>query len=323
MHRRTSADGAPNRSRCHGAAVRVPCALVGRSGDHRPRAVPLWPTCFNVSPLTKPTFWPRDSRSRTLRSPRKTSPSLDSTPGSAMMDAHVLHGRAPRSTFSTGVELHQRARADTQGERDGVRSGILRQVPLFALLDDDELAVLAAQVEIAQFAPRQRIYRIGDPGERAYVMSPGGPGHDHRRRPSGRRRRSSRRAASSSGLRRCSTRRRIRPTPSRSRRRVCLEVDRQRHLGAVAAEAARGDGHAERPRPPVPCDSAAGPHPRRAQPERDHRERGDVRRAHRRRRRRLRRIVDVHHHVPAVLAIYTAINVALGRRPGIRIRSSC
>ncbi len=49
----------------------------------------------------------------------------------------------------------------------------IREVPLFALLDDDELAVLAEQVELAQFAPRQRIYRINDPGDRAYVMISG------------------------------------------------------------------------------------------------------------------------------------------------------
>jgi CRP/FNR family transcriptional regulator, cyclic AMP receptor protein len=50
---------------------------------------------------------------------------------------------------------------------------VLRGVPLFALLDDDEMAVLAAHVEVRTFAPRQRIYRIGDPGERAYVMVSG------------------------------------------------------------------------------------------------------------------------------------------------------
>ncbi len=49
----------------------------------------------------------------------------------------------------------------------------LRQVPLFSLLDDDELAVLAAHVELRHFAPRQRIYKAGDPGERAYVMISG------------------------------------------------------------------------------------------------------------------------------------------------------
>jgi CRP/FNR family transcriptional regulator, cyclic AMP receptor protein len=49
----------------------------------------------------------------------------------------------------------------------------LRQIPLFALLDDDEMAVLAAQVEIKKFAPRQRIYKIGEPGKHAYVMMSG------------------------------------------------------------------------------------------------------------------------------------------------------
>jgi uncharacterized membrane protein len=50
---------------------------------------------------------------------------------------------------------------------------ILKHVPLFALLDDDEMAVLAGQVEIATFVARQRIYKIGDPAERAYVMVSG------------------------------------------------------------------------------------------------------------------------------------------------------
>jgi CRP/FNR family cyclic AMP-dependent transcriptional regulator len=49
----------------------------------------------------------------------------------------------------------------------------LRQIPLFALLDDDEMAVLAAQVEIKKFAARQRIYKIGEPGRHAYVMVSG------------------------------------------------------------------------------------------------------------------------------------------------------
>ena len=49
----------------------------------------------------------------------------------------------------------------------------LRHVPLFALLDEDEAAILAAQVEIRKFSPRQRIYKIGDPGIHAYVMITG------------------------------------------------------------------------------------------------------------------------------------------------------
>ena len=50
---------------------------------------------------------------------------------------------------------------------------ILRQVPLFALLDDDETAVLAKEVEVKQFAARQRIYKMGEPGGKAYVMVSG------------------------------------------------------------------------------------------------------------------------------------------------------
>ncbi|HEY1264013.1 MAG TPA: DUF1003 domain-containing protein [Terriglobales bacterium] len=50
---------------------------------------------------------------------------------------------------------------------------ILRQVPLFALLDDEEAAVLAAQVEVRTFTPRQRIYKMREPGLRAYVMVTG------------------------------------------------------------------------------------------------------------------------------------------------------
>ena len=50
---------------------------------------------------------------------------------------------------------------------------VLKDVPLFALLDDEETAVLAAQVELKKFAPRQRIYKMGDPGGQAYVMVSG------------------------------------------------------------------------------------------------------------------------------------------------------
>ena len=50
---------------------------------------------------------------------------------------------------------------------------ILKQVPFFALFDDDELAVLASEVEVRTFAPRQRIYKIGDAAGRAYVLLSG------------------------------------------------------------------------------------------------------------------------------------------------------
>jgi CRP/FNR family transcriptional regulator, cyclic AMP receptor protein len=41
------------------------------------------------------------------------------------------------------------------------------------LLDEDETAVLAGQVEVVTFRPRQRIYKIGDAGGRAYVVVSG------------------------------------------------------------------------------------------------------------------------------------------------------
>jgi uncharacterized membrane protein len=50
---------------------------------------------------------------------------------------------------------------------------VLKHIPLFALLDDEEMAVLAGQVELKTFAPRQRIYKIDDPGGQAYVVVSG------------------------------------------------------------------------------------------------------------------------------------------------------
>jgi uncharacterized membrane protein len=50
---------------------------------------------------------------------------------------------------------------------------VLRSVPLFALLDDEETAVLAGQVELKHFAARERIYKAGDAGGQAYVMVSG------------------------------------------------------------------------------------------------------------------------------------------------------
>src|SRR5512132_4099827 len=50
---------------------------------------------------------------------------------------------------------------------------VLKRVPLFALLDDEETAVLAEQVELKEFAPRQRIYKTGEPGGRAFVVVSG------------------------------------------------------------------------------------------------------------------------------------------------------
>jgi CRP/FNR family cyclic AMP-dependent transcriptional regulator len=50
---------------------------------------------------------------------------------------------------------------------------VLKHVPLFASLDDEETAVLANQVRVEKFAPRQRIYKMGDTAGRAYVVVSG------------------------------------------------------------------------------------------------------------------------------------------------------
>ena len=55
----------------------------------------------------------------------------------------------------------------------GCNPEVLKKVPLFSLLDDDEAAVLAQQVELKTFAPRQRIYKMGESGGRAYVIVTG------------------------------------------------------------------------------------------------------------------------------------------------------
>jgi CRP/FNR family transcriptional regulator, cyclic AMP receptor protein len=50
---------------------------------------------------------------------------------------------------------------------------VLKNVPLFGLLDDEEAGVLAGQVELRSFGPRDRIYKIGDSGGRAYIVVSG------------------------------------------------------------------------------------------------------------------------------------------------------
>jgi len=50
---------------------------------------------------------------------------------------------------------------------------VLQDVSLFSLLDKEELDVLASQVELCKFAPRQRIYKQGDPSNRAFIMLSG------------------------------------------------------------------------------------------------------------------------------------------------------
>jgi uncharacterized membrane protein len=50
---------------------------------------------------------------------------------------------------------------------------VFEDIPLFSLLDHDERSVLAEQVELRRFAARQRIYKVGDRGGKAYVLLKG------------------------------------------------------------------------------------------------------------------------------------------------------
>ena len=50
---------------------------------------------------------------------------------------------------------------------------VLKKVALFSLLDDDEMAVLAGQVDLRTFPARARIYKMGDPAPQAYVLIAG------------------------------------------------------------------------------------------------------------------------------------------------------
>ena len=50
---------------------------------------------------------------------------------------------------------------------------VFEEIPIFSLLDADERAVLAEQVELRRFPPRQRVYKAGDPGGKAYLVLKG------------------------------------------------------------------------------------------------------------------------------------------------------
>jgi uncharacterized membrane protein len=50
---------------------------------------------------------------------------------------------------------------------------LLKEVPLFTLLDDHERAELAAQLDVVHFSAGELVYNYGDPGESIYVISAG------------------------------------------------------------------------------------------------------------------------------------------------------
>ena len=50
---------------------------------------------------------------------------------------------------------------------------LLKEVPLFELLDDNERTELAAQLDVVSFAAGQTIFNYGEPGDAIYVISSG------------------------------------------------------------------------------------------------------------------------------------------------------
>lgn len=50
---------------------------------------------------------------------------------------------------------------------------LLKEVPLFQFLDDNERNELAAQLDVVEFEPGQTIFNYGDPGHAIYVISSG------------------------------------------------------------------------------------------------------------------------------------------------------
>ena len=50
---------------------------------------------------------------------------------------------------------------------------LLKEVPLFNLLDDQERAALAGQLELVRFTAGQVVFNYGDPGDSIYVVSEG------------------------------------------------------------------------------------------------------------------------------------------------------
>ena len=175
---------------------------------------------------------------------------------------------------------------------------LLREVSLFALLDDDELAVLAAQVEQKTFAPRQRIYKTGDAGGQGYVVLSGavdvttidednqdvvvdqpGPGEVFG-------------FASMLGQTQHQT------DAVASTETVCIEIDRNDIFVLIERKPHAGMDLMAVLRQADSRRSGTGAQPRHAQRQRNHRGAGNPRRTNRRLRRPLRRLLGVHHHLP-------------------------
>src|SRR4051812_5911197 len=86
-------------------------------------------------------------------------------------------GRAPRDgAHARGPEGGERncpARRIGDNRRMPTESALLAEVPLFALLDEQERGVLAEKIDHVTFARDTRIFQYGDPGDSLYVVASG------------------------------------------------------------------------------------------------------------------------------------------------------
>ena len=176
---------------------------------------------------------------------------------------------------------------------------VLKQVPLFALLDEEETAVLAGQVEVRTFVPRQRIYKTADPGGRAYVLVSGrvrvtivdedgqevvvdepAPGEFF-------------------GFASMLEQTPHQTDAIRAGGDGVPGSGSSRHCRAAGTQAHGGHGYADGAGAAVPCLAATGANARQPQSQRDDRRGSDFRRAHRGFGRPFWRIVGVHHQLSA------------------------
>jgi len=51
-----------------------------------------------------------------------------------------------------------------------VEISMLREIPLLSRMDEEELQVLAAEVDVRDFAPRERIFRLGEPATAVFLV---------------------------------------------------------------------------------------------------------------------------------------------------------
>ena len=154
---------------------------------------------------------------------------------------------------------------------------VLKHVPLFALLDEEETAVLAGQVRLKTFAPRQRIYKMGDSSGQAYVVVSGRVrvstvDQDHQEvvidEPS---------HGEFFGFASM-----LEQTPHQTEavaieEVVCLEVDRNDIAVLLQRKPLAGHGHAHGAGPAVSRLAATGAAARKPASQRSHRERRDLR----------------------------------------------